>query len=99
MLFATEGRIGGSGGRASFLGSKSRCALGRRVSERSRFQGYVPCCNLLTVGYRFPPGPSGGVGLENSREIDWGRVGAGRLAISSGGVGLERMALGGQVQS
>ena len=81
------------------MGPKSRCAPGRRVCERSRFQGYVPCCDLLTVGYRFPPGPSGGVGLENSREIDWGRVGAVRLAISSGGVRLERMALGGQVQS
>ena len=89
----------GSGGRASFLGPKSRCAPGRRVCEQSRFQGYVPCCNLLTVGYRFPPGPLGGVCSENSREIDWGRVGAVRLAISSGGVGLERMALGGQVQS
>ena len=52
-----------------------------------------------SVGYRFPPGLSGGVSLETSGEIDWGRVGAGRLAISSGGVGLERMALGGQVQS
>ena len=58
LLFATEGRIGGPGGRASFLGTyKSRRALGRRVVQRSRFQGYVPCGNLLTVGYRFPPGP------------------------------------------
>ena len=57
LLFATEGRIGGPGGRASFLGTKSRRALGRRVVQRSRFQGYVPCGNLLTVGYRFSPSP------------------------------------------
>ena len=54
LLCATEGRIGGLGGRASFLPLKSRSPLGERVYRESRFQGYVPCCNLVTVGIDSP---------------------------------------------
>ena len=63
LLFATEGRIG-CGGRASFLWPQSRRAPGRRVFRRSCFQAHVPWRDLMTVGYRFPRGPSGRVGLE-----------------------------------
>ena len=48
------------------LGGERRfCGLNlRRVFRRSCFQAHVPCRDLMTVGYRFPSGPSGRVGLE-----------------------------------
>ena len=44
----------GSGGRASFSGTKSRCTPAQRVVQGSRCQGYVPCGNVLTVGIDSP---------------------------------------------
>ena len=63
----------GSGRRASFLWPQSHRAPGRRVFRRSCFQAHVPCRDLMTVGYRFPPGPSGRVLLESGsgRSLGW----------------------------
>ena len=50
LLCATEGRIGGLGAEPRFRQENLAFFLGERVSAGSRFQGYVPCCNLVTVG-------------------------------------------------
>ena len=54
LLCATEGRIGGLGGRARLCHSNLALPLGRGCSERVVLQGYVPCCNLVTVGIDSP---------------------------------------------
>ena len=54
LLCATEGRIGGLGGRAGLWSSNLALPLGRGCSERVVLQGYVPCCNLVTVGIDSP---------------------------------------------
>ena len=61
LLCATEGRIGGLGAEPRFLHQNLALSLGRGCPGGAVFQGYVPCCNLVTVGIDSHPGPSGGV--------------------------------------
>ena len=61
LLCATEGRIGGLGGRASFLALKSRSPLGEMVYREGGFAGLCTVLQFGDGGYRFPPGPSDGV--------------------------------------